>query len=169
MRAESAARNFRREDPHSPRGCAPTRGSPPPLAPRSDRETRARRAPCRLHHRRRSMLNGAAGKFSWLQAIEKSRNQKILAPPSPAGAARADAPARRVRGPSPSRASAASAARVTLGPIIVFRPALTNSRPSGFLPYVSRRHPAEESGVASAIPAPKAQPPRKRSGQWTVG
>jgi hypothetical protein len=46
---------------------------------------------------------------------------------------------------------------------------LTNSRPSGFLPDVSRRHPAEESGVASAIPAPKAQPPRKRSGQWTVG
>jgi hypothetical protein len=42
------------------------------------------------------MRNGAAGKFAWLQAIEKSRNQKILAPPSPAGAAQADAPARRV-------------------------------------------------------------------------
>ena len=26
---------------------------------------------------------------------------------------------------------------------------LTNPRPSGFLPLVSRRHPAEESGVAS--------------------
>ena len=169
MRAESAARNFRREDPRSPRGCAPTPGSPPasrrgrmgkpalvprvaengavllsplfagrgrvrglgdwplgsrlsqrqmkfaanglavsavwlltraphPTSPRKEagrgdlpncqRRAELERSPRRQRHRRRSTRSGAARKFSCLQVIEKSRNQKILAPPSPAGAAR---------------------------------------------------------------------------------
>ena len=137
--------------------------------PNCQRRAELERSPRRRRHRPSSTRNGAARKFSCLQVIEKSRNQKILAPPSPTGAAQADAPARRVRGPSPGRASAVRAARVTLGPLVVLPPRIDKFPPFGLPAHVSRRHPAEKSGVASAIPAPKAQPPRKRSGQWTVG
>ena len=60
-------------------------------SPQLSTTRRTRRSPRRRRHRRPSTRNGAARKFAYLQVIEKSRNQKILASPSPTGAARADA------------------------------------------------------------------------------
>ena len=81
--------------------------------------------------------------FPSCRSLKSRETRKSLPRPLRPAPPRPMLPARRVRGPSPGRASAASTARVTLGPLIVFRPRIDKLPPFG-LP--ARRQSKTPSG-----------------------